>query len=197
MEDQTAKLGDYIAEYHRKRRRLIFNTENQPLLKKGHKNRVLLYAGCFNPPHLGHYHILRRAFEGSRDINVIAAIILPLDDERLEAKCERKGQSLVLSKAERARLWRSDPRFMPEWWVFDDSTSAWDWLQAKLEKAVERDGFEIQFTAVLGPDYIARFQPYDGWSWGCHETITSDAGRSSDLVKPDGSLYTLLLCFTP
>ncbi|KAK1599318.1 uncharacterized protein LY79DRAFT_683322 [Colletotrichum navitas] len=197
MEDQTAELGKYIAKCRSKRHPAVFNTDKQPLLKKGQKNRVLVYAGCFNPPHLGHYNILRRAFEGSRDINVIAAIILPLDDNSLEAKCKRKGQSLVLSKSERAHLWRSDARFMPEWWVHSSSTDRWDRLRRRLEKAVEVDGFEIQFTAVLGPDYVARYERYDGYCWDCHETITSDAGRSSDLLKPDGSLFKLRPYFTP
>ncbi|KAK2040018.1 hypothetical protein LZ31DRAFT_587385 [Colletotrichum somersetense] len=203
MEDQTAELGKHIAKCHRRRHHLpdghnrIFNTENQPLLKRGQKNRILLYAGCFNPPHLGHCNLLRRAFEESRDINVIAAVILPIDDATLEAKCEWKGQSLVLSKRERAHLWRSDPRFMPEWWVYDGSSDGWNRLRRKLENAVEADGFEIQFTAVVGSDYIGRLEEYDGCWWDCHETITSDAGRSSDLVKPDGSLCTLPRYFTP
>ncbi|KAK2060713.1 hypothetical protein LY76DRAFT_614849 [Colletotrichum caudatum] len=180
-EDQTAELGRYIATHHRTRRHhhapdghdRIFNTEDQPLLKRGQKNRE------------------------SRDINAVAAVILPVDDVALEAKCGLKGQSLVLSKRERARLWRSDPRFMPEWWVHDGSTDAWGRLRRRLEKAAGADGFEIQFTAVVGSDYIGRLEEYDGWWWGCHETITSDAGRSSDLVEPDGSLCALPRSFTP
>ncbi|KAK1995351.1 hypothetical protein LX36DRAFT_683112 [Colletotrichum falcatum] len=189
-EVQTAELGKYIAKcQHRKTSRRpgsIFTSENPPLLRKGQTNRVLFYVGCFNPPHLGHYNILRRAFEESRDINVIAAIILPLDDDFVRAKCDRQGQSLVLRKSKRARLWQSDPRFRPEWWAYSRSTSAFNSLMERLEDAIERDGFEIRFTAVFGPDHVSRRESYDGRTWYCHETITSDAGRRSNLVKPDG-----------
>ncbi|OHW89790.1 Cytidylyltransferase domain-containing protein [Colletotrichum incanum] len=199
MAGQTADLGEYIAEYHSEcPRRItsidhcrIFDTENRRLLKREQKSRVLLYPGCFNPPHLGHYNVLRRAFEGSQDINVIAAIVLLLDDDSLEAKCEAKGQILVLSRSERAHLWRSDARVLPQWWIYDGSVRDWHWLREDLENAIAIDGFDFQFASVLGPDYISRFESYSGWNWSCHETITSDAGRRSDLVKADGSLYTL------
>ncbi|GJC90749.1 hypothetical protein ColLi_13587 [Colletotrichum liriopes] len=205
MTGQTADLGKYIAEHHIDCPRSttsighcrIFGKENRPLLKRGQKNRVLLYPGCFNPPHLGHYNILRRAFEGSQDINVIAAIVLLLDDDSLEAKCEAKGQSLVLSRSERACLWRSDARVLPQWWIYDGSVRDWYWLREDLENAIAIDGFDFQFASVLGPDHISRFGSYLGWNWSCHETITSDAGRRSDLVKADGSLYTLPDGFTP
>ncbi|KZL87507.1 hypothetical protein CI238_01473 [Colletotrichum incanum] len=189
MAGQTADLGEYIAEYHSEcPRRItsidhcrIFDTENRRLLKREQKSRVLLYPGCFNPPHLGHYNVLRRAFEGSQDINVIAAIVLLLDDDSLEAKCEAKGQILVLSRSERAHLWRSDARVLPQWWIYDGSVRDWHWLREDLENAIAIDGFDFQFASVLGPDYISRFESYSGWNWSCHETITSDAGRRSDL----------------
>ncbi|GKT41050.1 uncharacterized protein ColSpa_01231 [Colletotrichum spaethianum] len=205
MTDQTADLGEYIAKYHSvfsrkttsKGQCRIFGMENRPLLKKGQKNRVLLYAGCFNPPHLGHYSILRRAFEASQDINAIAAIVLPVDDDRVQGKCKKIGQSLVLPKSERVRLWRSDAKILPEWWIYDGSTEEWKWLWKDLKVAIKMDGFDLRFTNVLGPDHISRFGSYSGLNWGCYETITSDAGRQSDLVKANGSLFTLPGGFTP
>ncbi|KAK1974413.1 hypothetical protein LZ30DRAFT_408992 [Colletotrichum cereale] len=169
MDDQTAELGPYIARCHSNytpvrsfnRNNRIFKTENQPLLRRGRMNRVIVYPGCFNPPHLGHYNMLRRAFEGSRDINVVAAVVFPLNDSRLEGKYAM-SDGLILSKAERVRLWRSDARFMPEWWVYDGDEGDWYALRDDLEEAIERDGFEIQFSSVLGPDHIGRFTPYCG-----------------------------------
>jgi hypothetical protein len=58
-----------------------------PCLKFGRINRILLYPGCFNPPHRDHFEILRHGFgKRDRDICIIAAIVLPLDDESLAKK---------------------------------------------------------------------------------------------------------------
>ncbi|CCF39050.1 hypothetical protein CH063_09987 [Colletotrichum higginsianum] len=200
MKGQTAELSKYFASYHRwecpeartsSTHCQIFGTKDGPLLRKGQTNRVLFYAGCFNPPHIGHLSFLQRAFGGTHDINVIAAVILPLDSHSLRSKRRVNGQDLILSKPDRVRLWRSDARMLPEWWVYDGTVDEWDIMRDKVEEAIERDGFDFQFVVMSGPDHISRFRTYSGWSWSCFETVTSDAGRHSDLVKPDGSLYTL------
>ncbi|KAJ0162046.1 hypothetical protein CTA2_5209 [Colletotrichum tanaceti] len=200
MEGQTVELRRYFSTYHRWRcpeattsstHCQIFGAKDGPLLRKGQTNRVLFYAGCFNPPHVGHLSFLRRAFEGTADINVIAAVVLPLDSHSLRSKRRVNGQDLVLTRSERVRLWRSDARMLPEWWVYDGTVAEWDVMRDKVEEAIEVDGFDFQFVVLSGPDHISRFRTYSGWSWSCFETVTGDAGRHSDLVKPDGSLHTL------
>lgn len=122
-QDETADLGQYLSDawgpclceptpstigcHHTN----IFGPRSapgRPQLKKGQENNVLIYSGCFNPPHLGHYKLLRRAFEGSQDLNVIAAVVYPVSTRVLERKARRRQQWLMFDMADRIRLWHGD-----------------------------------------------------------------------------------------
>jgi hypothetical protein len=64
-----------------------------------------VYPRSFNPPHRGHFKLLRHGFEeAGRDINTIAAIVLPLDDESLVKKLRGQENALIFTKTERIRL---------------------------------------------------------------------------------------------
>src|SRR5271167_970439 len=73
-----------------------------PLLSKDRANRVLIYPGSFNPPHIGHLSVLRHAFESSPDLNIVAGIVVPVAVELIEKENYRSGRHLVLSREQRS-----------------------------------------------------------------------------------------------
>ena len=184
----------------------------QPVLRTGRVNRILLYPGCFNPPHLGHYELLRKAFWGSgRDMNLVAAIVVPLDDALLRAKLRGRDKSrgrdkeIVFTKSERVRLWNDNVR--SDWfWIYNRSDDEWDFFQERLTQDISQDGFEISWVLACGPDYFARpwtthgesSAPYPEHCWGCGDIIVSDVGRpadfSYDIGKPEKQLIAFRNC---
>lgn len=69
---------------------------NQPLLKKGRMNRILLYIGAFNPPHRGHMLVLHHGYRDcGDDFNVVAAIVLLKDDKYLGIKNRYASRNLL------------------------------------------------------------------------------------------------------
>ncbi|KAK1637621.1 hypothetical protein BDP81DRAFT_517043 [Colletotrichum phormii] len=150
----------------------------RPQLKKGQENNVLVYSGCFNPPHLGHYNLLRRAFEGSQDLNVIVAIIYPVSTTSLAHKCRRRRQWLMFKMADR-------------YWVHDGGRDKFEDMWYRVLESVKRDGFNLKFIEVVGPDHIVPTRVYEPYGWnlpGLHRTIMSNAGRPCDLLKLGGKL---------
>ncbi|UQC82068.1 uncharacterized protein CLUP02_07554 [Colletotrichum lupini] len=129
------------------------SSPGRPRLKRGQENNVLIYSGCFNPPHLGHYSLLRRAFEGSQDLNVIAAVVYP-------------------------------------YWTHDGGRLKFEDMWSRVLGAVKRDGFNLKFIEVAGPDHVVPtrvFQPFE-WDFEIYRTILSNAGREFDLLQPGGQI---------
>lgn len=119
-----------------------------PYLKRDQINRILVYPGSFNPPHVGHQASLSYAFNNSGcGLNLIAAIILPLDDNSLIMKVGTRKGAVVLTKEQRVGLWRGQSGLEPgpSFWIFDRSTDKWNSLQKRLAEAVSADGFKIDF----------------------------------------------------
>ena len=187
MDRKTADLGKYIEGCHYAdvdllRRCAVFDkgiTHRRPRLEQNRVNRILLYPGCFNPPHQGHQALLHYAFTNCQDMHVIAAIVLPLDDDDVDAKCRRAGSNLVLTKDERVRLLRGHGRH--DWrWVYDRDIQEWFSFRRRLTEAIRRDGFNLEFAVLAGPDHIKRDSELPWNPWDCEEIITSDVGRASD-----------------
>ncbi|KAL5410246.1 hypothetical protein PMIN04_010705 [Paraphaeosphaeria minitans] len=164
MDFRTADLGGYIASCHATQYQRFGITDRvfdqgmtnvRPRLRSDRTNRIILYPGSFNPPHRGHETLLRRAFEGSQDIDVIAAIVVLLDDNDVEAKCLHLGQRFTLAKEERVRLWRG---YGPhDWrWVYDGSERDWHSFRLRLTDVITGDGFDLKFVVLAGLDYIKR-----------------------------------------
>jgi hypothetical protein len=127
-------------------------------------------------------------------MNIIAAIILPLDDDHLAEKLGRQKDALALRKADRVRLWRG---YTPStlYWVYDGSTAEWGEFQRRLMEAIVKDGFDLTWTALCGPDYVGFNYVPQGSVWGCKEIIVSDVGRSADFTHGAiTSLSTLRSC---
>jgi hypothetical protein len=201
MENRTADLGMYIENCHYGdslpffSRDQVFDrglTHRPPRLESTRTNRILLYPGSFNPPHHSHLALLQHIYGSSQDdINVLAAIILPLGDDCIERKCRAAGEDLVLTKDQRVRLWRGE--FGPNgwYWVYDRSREDWDSFRNRLADAITQDGFDLKFAVLCGPDYVKRTSPPPWKAWDCDEIIVSDVSRFANFTTLDG---TCTLC---
>jgi hypothetical protein len=155
-----------------------------PLLSKDKVNRVLIYPGSFNPPHVGHLGVLRHAFESSPDLNIVAGIVFPLAVEYIEEKNCESGRCLVLSREQRSELWKRDARFPA--WAFAPNCKSSGQLREKIANAAKKDGYEILYIRLGGPG------SWDfSWPWGhmdadFTEHLISDAARSAPFLRPDG-----------
>jgi hypothetical protein len=79
-------------------------TSAPPLLRNDRVNRIMVYFGSFNPPHVGYFAVLEQGFRNAGpDLNIIAAII-PHDYRH--HKKDPNAKKLYLPKAERAALWK-------------------------------------------------------------------------------------------
>jgi hypothetical protein len=159
---------------------------------------VIVQTGLFyilvrSTPHVGHRALLNHAFANSQDINVIAAIVLLLDDDSVRAKCRALGQTLVFSKNQRVRLRRGYG--WHDWcWIYDGSTSEWPSLRRRLTEAAAHDGFDIKFVALTGPDHVSLRKPLVWNPWDCKQIIVSDVFRSADFTTSVGTLRPFEEC---
>ncbi|KAI1209761.1 uncharacterized protein F4807DRAFT_89211 [Annulohypoxylon truncatum] len=153
----------------------------RPILRKGRTNRILLYNGCFNPPHRGHLAHLRHAFRyAGADLNVVGAVILVAGDEYLRWKLGRdSGAGLKLDEGDRMVLWEEGLQEEGiNWcWVFAEN----DWMRAVeiLERKFEEDGFDVEFVHLAGGDKVSLNFVQRG-VWGCQMAITTDISRPVD-----------------
>jgi hypothetical protein len=153
-----------------------------PLLSKDRVNRVLIYPGSFNPPHVGHLAVLRHAFESSPDLNIVAGIILPTPVEHIEEKNYQSGRCLVLSTEQRSELWKRDAHF-PAWAFVPNYTSSQ--LTEEIANAAKKDGYEILYIRLSGPDIWDFSRPPAHVDADDAEYLISDALRSASFLGPD------------
>lgn len=130
-------------------------------LDRDKTHRILLYPGCYNPPHVAHMKTLEHGFHGSgKDLNILAAVVLFVDDEVMDYKDFeiRPGQDLKLSLTERIRLWCKDgDTNAPQsnwYWVFGGLTWEWDEVRTRLPAVLRRAGFKLEFCTLNGPDHV-------------------------------------------
>ncbi|QDS74234.1 hypothetical protein FKW77_002739 [Venturia effusa] len=158
-----------------------------PVLHKNGVNRVLLYYGCFNPPHIAHLNVLRHIYtETSYEFNVVGAIVIPLCDKSCVSKfTNRNDSSHLYSIKERMKLWEQDPEF-PDWaCVVESDIARTDDFRFDLRVSAGQDGFDIKFVSVFGPDHVTSAK---GIGYCIREVMFCDAGRATDLVTADGLL---------
>ncbi|KAI1390716.1 uncharacterized protein F4822DRAFT_162037 [Hypoxylon trugodes] len=200
---RRADLGYYIAKCHFRSTCMstilsIFDqaaNHSRPELRQRRMNRILVYAGCFNPPHVAHQRLLEHALQCREDLNIIAAIVLPFDDKKVRSKYRRKKDiGVVFTKSQRAKLWQGDPRLHDFVWVYDRSMEEWYMFQGRLRRAVERDGFSLEFVSLFGSDGVRHGKPSARMSYGCKQMIISDAGRKAKFITEEGELLRLIRC---
>jgi hypothetical protein len=198
---KTELLAPYIVETYQKHtspgflKEPIFDygiSHYPPCLRSERTNRILLYPGSFNPPHHGHLELLHHVFARS-GCDIVAAILIPLDDNRLIRKCRAVGEDLILFKKQRVELWRG--KYWPhDWlWVYDRTEQEWEEFRCLLTNRTIDNGFDVSFILLCGPDYVRQHGLPPPLSWGCSDAITSDVSRVADFVLPT-SLRTLKNC---
>lgn len=148
-----------------------------PKLEKFRSNRILVYAGCFNPPHRGHLELLYHTYLRTDD-KTIAAMILPMADDRCEGKAHT--ETFTFTKEQRAQLWY-DEVLMRFAWVFPGTHRDVKKFMYSMKEFAKEDGFRLSFTALCGADH-ARLDGMLGRSWGTGSVITSDITRPSELM---------------
>lgn len=158
-------------------------------LQQGQINRILVYCGSFNPPHLGHLELLRYGFlRSGKDLNLIAAMIVPMGHNHIARKCKGSHPGLIFSKEERRLLWKEHPDFPPWAWLFDRGWEELVRFQAELKVMTERDGYKIRFVMLCGPDC----RPRSDWNgkgtsgFDYNEIIVCDVAREGQISFEDG-----------
>jgi nicotinic acid mononucleotide adenylyltransferase len=179
---ETAPLDYYIRKStdppnHRQPYEPIFRSSPDslgPTLRDDRENRVLLYPGSFNQPHLGHAALLWHAYLCTDD-KTIAAIVLPLDTESLSSKAvtEVDDKKFILSKYKRAQLWKGTALRHFTWIYTAEHLDDYEDILLSLTNALQQDGFMITFATLYGGDHIRKL----GSGWGGCAEIGSDVAR--------------------
>jgi hypothetical protein len=111
-----------------------------------------------------------------------------LDDESLVRKLTGQENPLIFNKDKRIRLWKE---YIPsDWyWIYNCSVSRcsvsrWFGFQEPLTQAITKDGFDISWVLLCGPDYVKVNGVPPIPQWGCKDIIVSNIGRPADFISP-------------
>ena len=175
-------FAKYYHQFHSRKARV--NSEANkckvPLLSKDKVNRVMVYAGAFNPPHVGHLGVLCHAFQSNPDLNIVAGLVYPSSVDRVRRKNYHSNRRLVLSEEQRSELWERDVRFPT--WAFAPRED----FETKIANAAKEGGYEIRYIRVLGPDGWDINNPRQYGIAGYSEYLITDATRKASFVTPSG-----------
>ncbi|KAI9682423.1 MAG: hypothetical protein M1829_000215 [Trizodia sp. TS-e1964] len=196
MEVKTALLSDYIKKLHGLPDPVLNSgtSHPQPVLRSDRINDILIYPGCFNPPHLGHYELLRHGFlRSGADLNIVAAIIIPMSDRSARGKLWNEDEPVVFTMAERIRLWQGDSP--DQWfWIYDQGGTMWENFRYALQGTISVDGFRINWILLQGPDHIQVGRGISMTGWACSGVIVSNCSRPADFISRKSKLKTLTNC---
>lgn len=197
------------------------------ILRSDQRNRILVYCGAFNPPHVGHYDCLVDSLThvvGDTAISgFVTAIVAPLDDfsVRLKEEKRRSGAKpgmcfddpVFLSCKERVDLFSEH--------VYHPKTGLDPYLRSKVQvwapgklrgigefagplaAAAAAEGFELEFIVLRSPEYLhhdpnKRRNPHDFHPL-CNMVLYSQAaGRDNpDIWRNDGGPRDFELPWSP
>jgi hypothetical protein len=185
-----ATFAQYYHQFHKhdSRKAGVDSEANKckvPLLSKDKVNRVMVYYGAFNPPHVGHLGVLCHAFQSSSDLNIVAGVVRPLSVYQIREKNYYSNRRLVLSQEQRLELWERDVRF-PMWAFAPREYGTFEDLGTKIARAAKKDGYEIRYIRVLGPDNWNINDPRRHKYTRYSEYLITDAAREASFVTPNG-----------
>ncbi|KAI0106653.1 hypothetical protein F4814DRAFT_64980 [Daldinia grandis] len=162
----------------------IKHRSSPTILRRGRTNHVLLYNGCFNPPHHGHLAHLVHAFRhAGPDLNIVGAVVLVADNSYLKWKLAGQRGALNLELKQRMSLWEEGLMQIPEeeqCWVL--SELLWRRYADELEQLFEEDGVDVEFVRLAGGDKV-RVAAVEHGVWGCRSVITTDVSRPVDFYS--------------
>lgn len=155
------------------------------LLSSISRNRVLIFPGAFNPPHIGHLQLLDYVFKGAMEhLGIRAVIVFPYDDDRVQTKIQYEELPFCLTQEARARLWRESSWEFKDTWFYTDSRVSLKKFQTQLQTNLKSKGIHLGFLLLFGPDWMGSRGTYHPSQWGCGEAITSDISRPVDFRFP-------------
>jgi hypothetical protein len=173
-------LAEEEVEIERKSTAPIFSNQLvAPRLYTDRQNRILIFRGCFNPPHLGHLELLAHVFLRT-DCRTIAAIIHPVGlGGCRKQNATVKGRAFSLNQNERTTLLHDEvlSRFS---WVYIDELDSSSQFRKAMKRLAKADGYELAFTYLSGSDH---WDLDDDTSACSGLSITSDVTRLSVLVQ--------------
>jgi nicotinic acid mononucleotide adenylyltransferase len=155
-----------------------------PVLTKGVVNRVLLYTGCFNPPHPHHIELLLHVWLRSGS-DVIGAMLHPVGSGSSSSSSKAYSSACQLSKEERVEVLTSgmtgmEPFCWPYWGKSED-------LKGYMGHVIDlaaRDGYELQFVSLSGSDHLENCIEHgtlEYLQWATRDIVTSDVTRPLSL----------------
>ncbi|KAI4913943.1 hypothetical protein J4E90_005663 [Alternaria incomplexa] len=167
----------------------IFTRSPGPELQRDRDNRIIIYPGSFNPPHVGHIALLWHAYL-NMDANTIAVMIFALGDDLLASKdhvTNNKGKTFILSHYQRRQLWKDDVLGRFAWAFPSHDDDKLDLFMATIKRLAKADGFKVSFLILYGGDYISQKTGVEGlWGGDDNTCIGSDITRPMDFVPDDG-----------
>jgi hypothetical protein len=129
-------------------------------------------------------------------MNVIAVIVFPLDTQTLHKKFESGGNTLILKKHERVRLWSGGMQ-ADHFWVYGGDERSWRAFQKQLIYDLACDGIELKFSLLCGPDHMQDMETIPSEPWSCKEIVFSDIGRDTPVVSAENKELRQLDLYHP
>lgn len=152
-----------------------------PTLVRGRQNRVLLFTGCFNPPHLHHLELLCQVFLKSGP-NTIAAMSHPVGNI-LTGNGKAHAEASPLNKAARAELLQHD--MLDGWcWPYMGNREEIGDYMGRITSLAAKDGSELSFVSLTGSDHTEKCVKYgsiDAMRWETKDSIMADLTHPSSL----------------
>lgn len=166
----------------------VFLTQKQTgrsFLSAEGRNRVLIFPGTFNPPHIGHLQLLDSVLQDAMGpLAIRAVIVFPHDDYPVRQKVEQEELPFCLEKKARVRLWKESGYMFTNTWFYTDSKQSLKGLQRQLQKNLKERGIQLSYMLLYGPDWMSYRGLYHPSQWHCKEAITSDISRLVDFRLP-------------